>query len=43
MLASKHAPVQRIPRNAVRDLSDLNDNVNSHKHIKGRFTVFFLT
>ena len=38
--ASKHATVQRIPQNVVRDLTDLYDNLNSHKHIKGRFTVF---
>src|SRR5690242_15321526 len=38
--ASKHAQVQRIPQNVVRDLADLYDNLNSHEHIKGRFIVF---
>ncbi|MBZ5723292.1 MAG: AAA family ATPase [Acidobacteriia bacterium] len=38
--ASKHATVQRIPQNVVGDLSDLYDKLNSHKHFKGRFTVF---
>ncbi len=38
--ASKHATVQRIPQNVVHDLTDLYDKLNSHKHIKSRFTVF---
>lgn len=37
---SKHAEIQRIPRNVVGDLTELYDKLNSHKHIKGRFTVF---
>jgi chromosome segregation protein len=38
--ASKHAEIQRIPQNVVGDLTELYDKLNSHKHIKGRFTVF---
>ena len=37
---SKHATVQRIPQNVVRDLTDLYEKLNSHAHLKGRFTVF---
>ncbi|HUJ11645.1 MAG TPA: PHP domain-containing protein [Verrucomicrobiae bacterium] len=36
---SKHAAVQRIPQNVVSDLTDLHDKLNSHEHLKGRFTV----
>jgi chromosome segregation protein len=37
---SKHATVQRIPQNVVRDLTDLYEKLSSHAHLKGRFTVF---
>jgi chromosome segregation protein len=40
LTASKHAAIQRIPQNVVGDLTDLYEKLNSHKHIKGRFTVF---
>lgn len=38
--ASKHATVQRIPQNVIGDLSDLYAKLNSHDHLRGRFTVF---
>jgi hypothetical protein len=38
--ASKHATVQRIPQNVVGDLTDLYAKLNSHEHLRGRFTVF---
>lgn len=37
---SKHAPVQRIPQNVIRDLTDLYEKLSSHDYLKGRFTVF---
>jgi type III restriction enzyme len=38
--ASKHAPIQRITQTVVSDLTDLYAKLNSHSHLKGRFTVF---
>jgi type III restriction enzyme len=39
-VAPKHATINRIPQNVVRDLTDLYEKLNSHDHIKGRFIVF---
>jgi len=36
---SKHASVQRIPQNVVKDLSDLYEKLNSHAHLNDRFIV----
>jgi len=38
--SSKHATIQRIPQNVVGDLTELYEKLNSHEHIRGRFTVF---
>jgi chromosome segregation protein len=37
---SRHATIQRIPQNVVSDLTDLYAKLDSHTHLKGRFTAF---
>jgi type III restriction enzyme len=39
-VASRHAPVQRIPQAVVSDLSQLYDLLNNQPHLRDRFVVF---
>jgi chromosome segregation protein len=36
---SRHADINRIPQNVIGDFTDLYEKLNSHEHIRGRFTV----
>jgi len=36
----KVSQVERIPQNVVGDLAQLYEKLNSHSHLRGRFTVF---
>lgn len=35
----RHAKIERIPLTVVRDLKDLQENLNNHTHLRGRFIV----
>ena len=37
---AKHAAIKRIPQEVIGSLTELYDKLNTHDHIRGRFTVF---